>query len=377
MKVAVVAATDGTDVRISKICRSLQRLGCGVHLIGWDRRPQLAKTLQLGATELHILNRKTRNGRWSLGGYLAFIRHLLGCLRRVKPDVAWAVNEDNGVVICLARGILYRYLVCDVFDALLDRHSGKSGPLRLALRAVSGIVRARADRLIATDERRYERFGRHRPKTVVVCNYPEDPGEAAARTMPRGPVRIWVAGSLFRNRGLEQIVQATSGLDDVEIVSAGWLYDAYASTTFVASPQVRFEGILGPDDALRRAAECDAIYAFYRTDSINNVLASPNKIYDALSIGRPVIINDEVAVAAFIREHDLGYTCAYDDVAALRAIIAGLHRDRERLPAFAERARALFLDNYNWGQMEQRIKAVLDGLPGSTPVPMTTERAAS
>ena len=116
---------------------------------------------------------------------------------------------------------------------------------------------------------------------------------------------------------------------DVEIVSAGWLLDSYANEVFVAHPAVRFHGIVSSRRSLELAAMCDAVFAFYAPTSEGNLNASPNKVYDAMSVGRPVIINSEVRMAQWIVDKRLGFAAPYGDVEALAEVIRELPELRD------------------------------------------------
>lgn len=356
-RVAVLHPNDGTDVRISKICRSLSRLGYETHFIGWDRRPNWKKEIDLGSTRLHILKLETDYGRFQFRGYLHFITYAIRALARIRPDVVHAVNEDMAFWLLPFKGFLFRWLICDVFDALHDRYDGPDTNIGISntLRLVSRCVRQRADRLIATDALRYERFGRHKTKTVIIENMPDVPVAAIKNLVPRGPITIWVGGSLSKRRGLAQLLAAVEDVQDVKILSAGWLYDSFAETVFVNHPRVEFLGIITPKEALQCAASSDAVFAFYAPDSTNNRYASPNKLYDALAVGRPIIMNCEVKLSEFITRHNVGWVCPYEDIIGLRMIISGLKSFRDGLSEFAIRAQDLFLGLGGWPEMERRL----------------------
>ena len=362
MRIAIIHGNDGSDVRIGKTCRSLSRMGHDVHFIGWARREGPPAPIDLGTARAHVMKHPTRHGRLTVGGQWRFWRHVVAVLSKIRPRTVCCVNEDCALLVLPLRGLLYDRLVCDVFDALVDRHSHRSWPVRSALRAVSEIVRVGADRLIATDADRFERFGRSRRKCTIVENVPEDPGESLARRLPTGPTRIYVAGSLSRSRGLRQIIEAVEPLDDLRIVSAGWLYDDYAAGEFHDHPKVSFHGVVSARESLELACQCDAVAALYAPTSVNNRHASPNKVYDALSVGRPVLINEEIRVARWVRHNELGWTFAYDDVSALRQIIASLRGRRADLGGFARRARRIFLDGRTWSRMEDRLRDLYDAL---------------
>ena len=365
MRVAIIHANDGSDVRIGKTCRSLSRMGFDVHFIGWDRRPEADKVIDLGGATLHVMRRETRFGRSSVGGQVRFFRHIARTLSALRPRVVCCVNEDLALMVLPLRGLFYDRLVCDVFDALADRHSGRPAPVRGVLRAASAVVRTFSDRLIATDQARFDRFGMHRGKCVIVGNVPEDPGGELSRTLPTGPARIYVAGSLSADRGLSQIVGAVERSGDARIISAGWLYDDYANRVFAKHPQVEFNGIVTARRSLELAASCDAVLAFYAPTSINNLYASPNKIYDAMSVGRPVIINREIRPARWVEENRLGWTCPFSDAAALDGIVGRLAGQRGVLPAFATRAREMYLAGYTWKRMEECLMRLYNELGAS------------
>jgi hypothetical protein len=354
MRIALIHANDGTDARVGKTCRSLVRQGFETHFIGWDRRPDSQKRVDLGGARSHVMPRGTAHGRWSLGGYFAFLHHVLRALKDLRPDVVCAVNEELAFLLVPFRHLLYRRLVCELYDPLDARHSGASAPVRAASRLVSSFALRFADQLIVTDGNRLGMVGQYQHKTAVIENVPEDPGPGPAERIPAGPVRIWAAGSLDEAHGLRELLAAIEPIPGVSVLSAGWPYDAYASETFVKHPRVEYRGIVTSARALELAATCDAVFCFYAPVNVNMINASPNKVNDALAVGRPVLINQEVKVADWVRQHGAGYSCGYSDVAALREIVRGLGSKRDGLPMLAQRLRELF-GQRSWNAQESRL----------------------
>ena len=354
-RIALVHGNDGTDVRVGKVCRSLSRMGFDMHFIGWDRRPNIEKTVELGLTHTHIMKAATPYGSSTIFGSMRFALHMARELRKLRPNTVCCVNEDNALLALPMCGLFYRHLVCDVFDGILDRHSNSSLPSRIVLCAIAHISRIGADRLIATDSARFEGFGRYRPKCIVIENYPEDPGEDLASTPLDGPIRIYAAGTMYVGRGLRQLLAAVDATTNAEVVSAGWLYDDYATDVFVKHPKVAFHGIVTAQESLRLAAQCDAVFSFYEPSSVCTRQASPNKIYDAMSVGRPVIINEEAAVSQWIVDNHLGVRLPYTDTEGLTRILNSLKEKRKSVPDFARHARELFNQGYSWEQMEPRL----------------------
>ncbi len=358
MRIAYIHGNDGTDVRVGKTCRSLARLGFDTHFIGWDRRPEAPKTIDLGSAQAHVVSRTTVLGHGTLGAHANFIAHAVRTLARLRPDVVCAVNEELACAVLPFRGLFYRRLVCDIFDSLSARAARRPLPLRTALNVISNLGLRGSDRLIATDDNRKQMLGRFAHKAVVIENVPEDPGPDLAACKPQGEIKIWVGGSLDETRGLRGLLAAIENLPGISIVAAGWPYDAFAADTFVRHPRVRFEGIVTARRALELAASCDVVFSYYAPINSYMVNASPNKVYDALAVGRPVLINREVKLAAWVEQEQVGYVLDYADINGLRRAIESMDARRPSLGEFAARARILFQERYNWSRMEARLAAL-------------------
>ena len=93
---------------------------------------------------------------------------------------------------------------------------------------------------------------------------------------------------------------------DLKVRVAGWVTDEETSQ-FVMMKNVEFQGVVTQEDAATLASSCDYILSVYEPCNENNVNASPNKIYDAFQVRTPVITNEEIVVAPFVRDNNIGY----------------------------------------------------------------------
>ena len=113
---------------------------------------------------------------------------------------------------------------------------------------------------------------------------------------------------------------------------------------------MEFLGVLTQQQSTELAAQCDYILSLYEPINENNINASPNKIYDAIQVGTPVIINREVKVAAFVEENQLGYVLDSfyaDDYPKLVEELVY----RKRNYQFSEKLRARF----TWEAVEDKL----------------------
>ena len=356
MKVAVVHGNDGSDVRLGKTCRSLSALGHDVSFIGWDRRPDLRKRVDSAGTTMNVMPLATRHGRFTFYGQLRFWCFIARKLFAIRPRVVCCVNEDLSLFVLPFKFVLYRYLVCDVYDGLVDRHSNKNWALTLFLRIVVFLVRRFSDRLITTDCARYERFGKFKAKTIIVENVPDTSEGNLQLSYPQDNVKIYVTGGLSEGRGIETILKVVDEIDDAEIICTGWPRCDFAANVFLKHSKVTYKGIVPLNESLQLASECDAILCFYSPISVNNVYASPNKLYDAMSVGRPVLINAETLVSKWVEENKIGYVCGYDDIEQLKELVLSLKANRKDLPTFGKKGKELLAKGRDWRGMETRLE---------------------
>ncbi|NTU85439.1 MAG: glycosyltransferase family 4 protein [Chloroflexales bacterium] len=370
MKIAFLARNDGTDTRQGKICNSLHRLGYQVIYIGWDREPEREKRPILDPEIPRFIFRwRAGFGEVSANGWPQFFRYVARVLREQRPDVLHVRDEPLTAMAMPLKGWLYRYLVLDIFDSLAARHYS-SPVLNTATLATRRLAHLGADRIIETSEQLRAMLGLFARKAIVVMNCPADPGEAVAQSLPSLPaVQICTGGSLSRQRdGLEVLLKAVDLLPpgEVEIQASGWLHDDYARDIFVKHPAVHYRWLETPEEFREQAARCDAI-SYLRGDAGETTYRSwvlPNRFFDAMSVGRPLIISSEMKMAPWATDQALGYLYTPGDHVGLAAIFRQLKERRQELPAYAARMRRLFTSQYTWPIMEERLHALYQGLGG-------------
>ena len=353
---------NGSDPRLMKISASLVRAGHYVGFIGWDVGFGQSLPCMLCAHESYVLKRRASRS-WSGVLHLApFLRHVYSVLAKFRPDAVHCVNEEMALLVLPWRRVLFRWLVCDLFDSMKDRGQLPGRPVfNLMVCTASDVALRFSDRIIVTDERRLQRLGSFQNKAVIVANVPVDPGVELSKQLPEGEIKVFLSGSLCETRGLDVAIAAVEKVEGARLIAAGWCDDATAEK-LSSHPNVHWVGHISPQDALKLAAQCDAVFAYYKPDKINNIYASPNKVYDAMSVGRPVIINSETKISSWVVSNGLGFAAPYDDVDALADIFKSLKQHRALLSEFATRARSIYEREFTWEIMERRLRKLYDEL---------------
>jgi len=173
-----------------------------------------------------------------------------------------------------------------------------------------------------------------------------------------------VGGTLYDARGLEQITVLLGEMADLYVICAGWLYDDVARQ-FIEHEKVDYRGVVTPQEALLLAGQCDAVLALYNPVNANMIMASPNKIYDAMCVGRPVIINSETKISDWVVSFKVGYSCPYSDIDGLRRIIESIEENKPNAELRSREIRERFEAGYSWKTAESKLFGAYRKISGS------------
>ncbi|HLO36191.1 MAG TPA: glycosyltransferase, partial [Candidatus Deferrimicrobium sp.] len=176
----------------------------------------------------------------------------------------------------------------------------------------------------------------------------------AATGIPSERRVVLFLGRLGRERGLEQAAEAVLALDDAALVLMG--FGVWADRLREKDRDPRFLGRhftlppVHPDLVTTWTSSADASIIAVPANSLNQRLSSPNKFWESLTAGTPVVVGRDLEVMRRIVEaDDLGAIGDPADPAslalALRSLLEAPIAARE-----ARRARCLQVtaERYNW-----------------------------
>jgi glycosyltransferase involved in cell wall biosynthesis len=261
-------------------------------------------------------------------------------------------------------------VVYDVIDAILDSNNYQRvpGPVlaryrRLEagwVRRVQGVVTV--NEALADHCHRLWPF-RERPTVLLNCqprwtppDHRPDLIREAAGLPPERRIVLFL-GKLGRQRGLEMAAEAVARLPDAALVMLGSVVNAEWDATLRArSADPRLAGrhvvlpAVHPDDVRAWAASADVSIIAVPANSLNQRLSTPNKFWESLAAGTPVVIGRELEVMRAIVEADrLGAAADPLDPADLaRALGEVLDLPAEAYAALRDRCLAISRDRYNW-----------------------------
>ena len=322
-----LSLNDGSDMRVNKEARTLGQ-AAGVELVALGPDPAQCYAAPAVST-LHFVKGERKSGG-TLLRYFARSAFLLVFRRYESVHI---INEPQLIALWPFLW-LQKWVVLDIFDSVFLRKN-RPGNQWLWLKK---IVYAPIDRCVVTDKNRLNLLPDFmKKKASVVPNYPYLIKDLPAKE--KSPeLTILYFGWLGEHRGTQTARGLLAADPKLKMLMAGWLADE-PSRELTQHPRVEWLGVLrqaeANDIAARRA---DYLLCVYAPVNDNNINASPNKIYDAIQTRTPLIINAEVQVSAFVKQHGIGCVLPLYQVKDYAQLAASL-RERRGHYAFDEELR--------------------------------------
>ena len=273
-------------------------------------------------------------------------------------------------------------VIYDARDIYVDAANLARQP-RLA-RAIFGRVERRwanlASRVI-TVNRPYaavmaDRFGVPSPLVVLNCSYRQvGPASRLRRLhdalgLADDAVVVLYHGGLSPDRGIEQLIDGLPLLPaGAHLVLMGYGVLEDRLRTRAADPRLagrlHILPAVPPTDLLEWVGSADVAAMPIQPSTLNHRLTTPNKLFEAMAAGVPIVASDLPGMAPIVRETGAGLVVDPTDPVALagsiRRIIEMPSNERS---AMAERGRAAHLATYNWESQADLLLAEYGRLTG-------------
>jgi len=120
-------------------------------------------------------------------------------------------------------------------------------------------------------------------------------------------------------------------------------------------PNIHWHGKIDYQSSLELYFHSDVILATYDPAIPNNRLGSPNKIFEAMMLGKPVIVAENTNMDRAIREARAGFVIRYGDLEALENALQSLAENPDLGSKLGTAGRSAYENLYSWSKMETRI----------------------
>lgn len=292
--------------------------------------------------------------------YLEFLSKAIVAAFRARADVYEANDLPPLLATVIAARLRGRPVVYRAHE--LWSEATADVPFAAFWRFMERTLVPRCDYVVTPEENRsriyaVELGARRPPLTVRNCPPYRQPIESdrlrddLRQRGSDGSTIVLYQGLVDSMRCIEEIAEATRFFDDgIVLVIMGTGYGRWASPTTALAGFDRIV-VLPPvayDQLLPYTASADIGILLYRNDCRNNYYCAPNKLFEYMMMGLPVIAPDYPGMVPLVEGEGVGLSV---DPASPRAIAAAVNRlaaDPQGRARMRDRGLRLSRDRYNW-----------------------------
>ncbi len=121
---------------------------------------------------------------------------------------------------------------------------------------------------------------------------------------------------------------------------------------------VNYMGPIHPDNVALKTIECDAVLMALDPTNVNNKLSAPNKLFEAMAAGVPMVTCKELLMGQFVEREEIGLTFEWGKWDRLKATLMKLMFDEQLRLKMGRRGRKLAERNHNWEYCEDRLESL-------------------
>ncbi len=351
------------DPRVYKEAKSLVAAGHSVTVIVWDRKKDYRSSDVVdGVRVVRIHNHGLmkvlpgdlfRNPCW---WWKAFKKGLQLYRDGFHFDVVHCHDLDTLFAgICLKRKMKVKlvYDAHEIFAYMIARNMPKF-IVNFAFKMEKKLIND-VDQIITVNEPLKEYFKSFTDKPICIVMNCKDLISKEHQMIKNDIFTICYIGVIHKGRMFPELVDIIGNINNVRFVIAGkkeGLYEEVRKRCKLYG-NIKFLGTLPFDKVVPKTLETDVIISIFEPNNKNNQVGLPNKVFEAMVCGRPIIVSKGIYSGIFVEKNKCGIAIEYTKEALIDAIVK--LRDNPKLcNDLGKNAFYAAISKYNWN--EQKVK---------------------
>lgn len=358
------------DPRVEKEVNSLlENPNLNIEILAWDRSENYKYKKELLYLERGnaVIHRIGIVAGWGVGmkkNATAFLKYVFKTMTWLMKhyreyDIIHACDLQT-VIPALIPICLYRkQLVYDIYDYFSDTAHGSVTILKIARWFETRVINHASATIICSEQREEQIKPAFPKKLAIIHNAPakhqvETDSQCICQSNSDKPKLVYV-GNLVEDRCMKEIVELAKIHQEIEFHIGGMgVLETLMKETAKNFSNFYFYGKMKYSDVLALEKDCDIMIAFYDQKVRNHRYAAPNKFYEALGLGKPLIMLHKTGVDDVIDKYELGATVD-QNIESMSDGINELLNKKGEWPEIEKRSKQLFNENYCWEIMGNRL----------------------
>jgi glycosyltransferase involved in cell wall biosynthesis len=355
------------DPRVRQEALALIRMGCSVKILAWDRDLKSPVSQYMEGVEVQRVFLPSKHGRGNTQIFFyAWLYLKMFWKAWCEPfDVVHCHDLDTLPLGFMVGKLKRKPIVYDSHESFTDMLEGSVHPrVRKALVHLENFFIRRIDLLITVGEKLRQHFvergARH---SVVVGNWKRL--EEYARTdaqnlevrrrlsIPDGALTVVCITQLLNGRKLDEFLGAIDECDDVYAIIGGkGMLEASVVERAARNPRLRYAGFVSAREIPDYTCTSDVVFYGFDPENPNARFSAPNKLFEALAAGRPLITGDFGEIADVVRQASCGIVLPEYSVQTIRTALNTL-RDANLRNTMAGNSKRFGETGMNWRKGEE------------------------
>ena len=205
-----------------------------------------------------------------------------------------------------------------------------------------------------------ERMKKSSENSIVVNNYPlsNEFSGIPCKNKIHGPLVICYVGAIAEERGLTEIVNSLTSFNNNVILELGGTFSDPSYEKYLKSKAgwecVKYHGQLSRDEMKKLFTKSSiGIVTYHPIES--HLKAQPNKLFDYLSAGLPVLCSNFEHWKTLFLNADFIYYSDPKDIQSIKNGIKHFIANANRLKSLGENGRNFVQNNYSWESEEKKL----------------------
>lgn len=353
------------DPRVEKEADSLLKAGHLVMAVAWNREikhhPRSGYIhLENGDMPIRWFNRRANFGGGMKNLLPLFLFQIMIFCWLIKHfrkyDSIHACDFDTVLPAWLVAKLFRKNIIYDVFDYYVDAFSVPE-KFKSLIETVDIFIMNTVDTVIITNESRLNQISKSKPKNLVIIhNSPKRTSSLFNNNKEicnQKPIFTYV-GILQPGRLIMEIIEVFKKRKDWELHIGGFgSLEKFVREAAEHYRNIHFYGRIPYDQVLQMESRSDILFAIYDPSVPNHKYSSPNKLYEAMMLGKPLIVSKGTGIDQVVDEQEIGASInykAHEFEAAAEKLL-----EMKDLDMMKVRCTEIYNSQYSWEIMEKRL----------------------
>lgn len=305
------------------------------------------------------INIKTRSGRGLINIFQLLLYQFTVfkwmIANKNKCEVIHTFDLDSGLPVFIASKIVKKKYIYHVADFYSDSREGIPSILKKVIKKLEYMVINNAIGTIVCTEERKEQIKGSKPRNLtVIHNVPSVNIDTSMMKELNDKLTFSYVGGLYERRFIKVIIDIFKKYKNLRLNLAGMgNVQDYAKSSSYKYDNINYYGMISYQEALKIYSTSDIMFAIYNPDVLNHRYSAPNKVYEAMLLGKPIIVARGTGIDKLVEKEKIGIVIEYSEEGFENAL-KYIQENPSELIDMGKRAYKIS-SLYSWDEMKGRL----------------------